>query len=199
MSVKIKLKLNEVKQICKNKNIEFLDNIYKGVDYKYNFKCLKHNERFYKSFYNVNKGHLSKCCSAEFNSSKRRFSIEYVKKISLKNGFEFLDNNYINAHVKYNFKCLKHNEIHKAEFNQIKCGHGIRCCFMNYIRNGVGEGGRIKFTKEVINKKCKEKNIELLDSEYNGSSFRHYFKCLKHNEIYKSSINELFYKNRSLK
>ena len=38
MSVKIKLKLNEVKQICKNKNIEFLDNIYKGVDYKYNFK-----------------------------------------------------------------------------------------------------------------------------------------------------------------
>lgn len=117
-----------------------------------------------------------------------KLTLEEVKKISLKNGFEFLDNNYVNINFKHMFKCLKHKEIYKSSVGLIKLGNGLTCCREeSYRQNGIKQ----RIPLEEIKKRSLEKGFEFLDNEYFGNKYKHNFRCLIDNETHLKSWNGL--------
>ena len=142
----------------------FLDSFYNGVHYRHNFKCLKdnevHNSTFHAIFYD---GKGLKCC--------KRLSLKEVKERSLKNGFEFLDDDYKGSIYKHNFKCLKDNEIHKSNFPNINTGYGLSCCRKRKLSGennhswnfDVTERDRIERKRNNYKSKRCNKNVDIRD------------------------------------
>ena len=61
-------------------------------------------------------------------------TLQKVKQISLEKGFIFLNKEYGGCKLRYNFKCLKDNEIHKTTFDNIHRGKGLRCCGIRKLK-----------------------------------------------------------------
>ncbi len=126
-----KLTIREVKRRTKEKGFKFLDKIYVNSYFKHKFYCQIDKEIHSSNFNNISGGHGLKCCKRRNDKIKsigRKNSLKEVKKRSLKNGFKFLDKEYVNVHFKHNFYCMIDKEIYKSTFASINNGCGLICC-----------------------------------------------------------------------
>lgn len=107
-------------------------------------------------------------------------SIECVKKIFTKNSCDFLDNFYVNANYKHNYKCKCGNE---SQISLAKFKNGQRC---------FNCSGNKKYELEEVKKTFLSNGCKFLDTNYQGANFSHNYKCRCGNE---SKISFANFKN----
>jgi len=116
----------------------------------------------------------------------KKLTLEYVKQKSLEIGFEFLDDFYNGSLYRHNFKCLKHGTVQKSVFSNINRDILPRCCGSEKI----SQGNRLELKE--IKRRFKFFDFEFLDDHYENYRNKYNIKCLKHNEIFKACIQQIF-------
>lgn len=105
-----KLTLREVKQKSIKLGFEFIDKEYRGNKFKHSFKCLIDNQTHQSTMSDISSGYGLKCCGIRkniLNGKNKRLHINQGREISLKNGFKFLDKEYIGNKHRHNFLLFK--------------------------------------------------------------------------------------------
>ena len=125
---KKKHNIEEIKTIFKNSECEILeesDYWYKNVNSPINYKCSC--GRIAKiTLHSFKRG--NRCGYCNVKGRKKRYSLEEIKNIFIERGCELLDDNYKNAFLPLNFKCVCNNitKISLHSFLQgcycIQCG-----------------------------------------------------------------------------
>ena len=116
----------------------------------------------------------------------KKLTYDFVKSEFEKRGYELLDKEYINAHMKMNYKCLKHPlEILKIDYGHLKSGRGCKYCGKETYNK------KRKLSYDFVKKAFEERGYELLDKKYQNSKTKLKYKCLKHpdKELYISYDN----------
>ncbi len=108
-----------------------------------------------------------------------RNSIKKIKENSLKFGYIFCDNKYVNNRTKHRFLCLKHNEVCLARYGNISRGKRTICCRKNQIKT------RRTLKIENVKKYASNFGFEFIENRWRGCNEYYRFKCIKHNKIYK--------------
>lgn len=117
-----------------------------------------------------------------------RPKLSHIKESCIKFGFELLDEKYKNNSFKHQFKCLKHNQIHRACFKVIKLGIGLRCCRLERLKS-LNDFRRHNI--DDVRKNSLESGFEFLDEKYEGINHKHFFKCLRHGRVNKASYKQI--------
>ncbi len=111
-------------------------------------------------------------------------------------GFELLDS-YSNCKTKLNLKCFKHNEIYKANLNNIWRGRKLLCCkrektaMINKLSLEEAKNLTINIGFELL-------SDTWLGTRHGTITQKYMFRCLKHNEIYECGWDKIL-KNKSIK
>jgi predicted nucleic acid-binding Zn ribbon protein len=113
--------LNEVRVIFTEGGCEFLDDNYVNNNHPHNYRCSC--GRMAKiSLNNFNKG---KRCS-DCGGSKKK-TLNEVRVIFTEGGCEFLDDSYVNAHHRHNYRCSCGREA-KISLDNFNRGHRCSGC-----------------------------------------------------------------------
>ncbi len=118
----------------------------------------------------------------------KRLTLQEVKRRSKEKGFIFLDDEFIDSHYKHQFKCGIDKEIHTADFNHISSGYGLKCCALR--KNKLNHENE-KLSLQDVKNISKKNNLKFLDLKYEGRNFKHNFKCLIDNKIYKATFRNI--------
>lgn len=197
---KFSFSIEDVKQIIKNNDCEYISGNYINNHSKLLLKC-KCGNKFYKDFLHFQRGQ-NKCLECGRKSlvkSKTRYTIEDVQKAILKDNYILLDNEYLSCSKPLKCKCKK--------------GHIFNLYFSEYLyRNrGCPQCSILKHSKEnhwnykggesevldFFRKNIKEWKIEVM-KKYNNTCYLTNSKrdCVIHhlqgfNTIIKDSCDEL--------
>ena len=118
----------------------------------------------------------------------KKLTYDFVKSEFEKRGYELLDKEYINAHMKMNYKCLKHPlEILSISYTHLQRGEGCKYCAKESYNK------KRKLSYDEVNKAFEASGYELLDKTYLNNKTKLKYKCLKHpdKELYISYDNLL--------
>lgn len=125
MKGKSKYTLENVIEIFKKYNIEFIDDTFQHTRFKHKFKCLKCDYIWRARFDSVRNKLRCPKCARNKKTENEKYSLEEVKEIFYKNNIEFLDDFYKNRNFKHNAKCLKCEHKWKIKlgnvFKKINC------------------------------------------------------------------------------
>ena len=139
----------QVNDIFKDRGYILLSKEYINNHIKLEYSCpVGHiNSTTLKDFKNKN----SECpiCSKEYQTSKRRFNIEFVKDYFEKNSCTLLEEDYINIDTKMKYKCSCGN-ISYISFYSFKKGQ--RCKECGYKNRIYPESWYLKMKSRSINK-----------------------------------------------
>lgn len=163
MLKKLKLSLREVEDFCLKNNILFLDSEYKGVDYKYNFKCLKCDYNWITSFDKI-KNQGTRCPSCKGN---KQYTIKEAQNKYQKHNLQLLEPDYKNNLIPMKTKCLKCNHIWFFRLSDVG-RYGCPNCV-----------GLVSMTLDKVRYWCLKENIIYLDDYYNNTQEKHNFQCKK--------------------
>jgi len=108
-----------------NPNIEIVDTIYKGVDYKLLCKCLKDEYKWSSTYDHLRSGHGCPSCANTIT-----LSLEEVKQKlkEINPNIELLSKRYVNAREKLLFKCKIDNYEWETTWDSVFRGHGCSKC-----------------------------------------------------------------------
>lgn len=130
----VRLSIEEVREFCKSKNIEFLSDVYEGRRVKYQFKC-KEGHVWITSLMCLKDGAGCHVCSGYF-----KLTVEKVKKICSELGYDFLSNVFLGSKTgSYNFRCQKCNHIRLCKYAQIKSHPNCTHCFKSQHSQLTGD------------------------------------------------------------
>jgi predicted GIY-YIG superfamily endonuclease len=153
-----KLTINQVREIFKNKNCEFLDEIYLGVNFFHKFKCSCENiaTTTVNNFRKYNP--CTKC-------NPKKFSLHQIQKIYEEQGCKFDDDFYVDSSYLHNYTCKCG---HKSKIRLYNFRYGKRCrkCAKNYMP-----------TLEEVKELFIKENCVFLDSFYKNNNFIHNYRC----------------------
>lgn len=181
MKIMSKITIEQVKQVCKEKGFECLDNEYINCITKLNLICKEgHNIKI--SFGHIQENIGCKICSNKKKSENFRLSLELVKQRCLEKGFTCLSNEYINNSIKLKLKC-QHDHLFESNYSNIHSGNGCPVCAKNKDKIN-------KLPLEYIKMLCEKRQVELLDNEYINESYPLRLKC-KFNHEFKISYIQL--------
>lgn len=168
---KKKKSYEEVFELFKERGYELLDKIYINKDSVLN--CLDscgYNLRI--SYNNLKKGNIP----SRFHKNNPH-TIENIKlyiKLNREN-VELVSTEYIKNSSQLIFKCLIHNEEFPITWSDFQQGHGCQIC-----------SGKQKISIPIIKQRIidmgRDKEVELVSTEYFGTHELLMFKCLIHNE-----------------
>lgn len=174
-----KIDFKKVKEYFKGRNYVLLSNEseYKNNLSKLRFVCPKHGEQLI-TFASLKKGSGCNLCGIESTKEKQKLDYNLVKEIFEKNQYILLSKNYINAHSKLSFVCMKHQEkgVQLITYNRIKSGSGCSYCGLERTKN------KLKHEFEYVKKKFDERNYLLLENDYINSQTKMRYICLKHDK-----------------
>lgn len=137
------LTLEDVKCRSLNRGFIFLDSNYMGNKFKHLFRCMFDLETHKSRFNDIDSGHGLLCCKkrkdkiigpnglngVKKSAQVRKFKLSYVKETSIKMGYEFMDDIYVDCDYRHKFNCLVHNQIHTGTFYNISTlGLKLICC-----------------------------------------------------------------------
>lgn len=95
----------------------------------------------------------------------KKHSYKYVKQYFKKQGCELLEKDYINAHVKMEYKCSCGN-ISEINFNKFKMGSRCKKC-----------SGKEKSNFKDVKQYFRDHGCELLEKEYINTKTKMRYKC----------------------
>lgn len=107
---------------------------------------------------------------------RTKYTIEEVKKISIKHGFDVLSNEYVEAHSKLKVRCVDCDKV------QFKSFHNLRKRRCPYCNN------KIKFTIDYVTSILKSHNFEMILDEYHDVDTPISTKCMKCGFIARKSL-----------
>ncbi|HCW2676195.1 hypothetical protein VXC74_13810 [Clostridioides difficile] len=201
---------DEVNRLLKENDVdlELVDEIYGGVDYKYNWKC-KCGEVFIRKWNYVKKTELNSCMKCMKNSLSKEISNvksnnirevkilkgmdkKYVNKI-LEKWIELLDDTYRGSKYVHNWKC-KCGEIFERKYEDVRIGNSYKCkkCTA-IIKNKVNNIKNIKISKGMNKKEINlliREWLILEDDIYLGYKYKHNWKC-KCGEIFERTWDSI--------
>lgn len=171
MGKTIKKTYDEVYGYFKSKGLELLDEFYKNNTFK--MSCVDtEGYKLVVSYSKLKQGRVP----SRFGHNNP-YTIENIRhyiKLNREN-VELVSTEYINAHEKLIFKCLIHDEEFNMNWANFKVGHGCSICSYE-----------LKLTIPIIKQKIidmeRDKEVELVSTEYIGANDILIFKCLIHNE-----------------
>jgi len=80
-----------------------------------------------------------------------KLTYEFVKSQFVLRGYNLLDTEYVNAHLKMKYQCLKHPEvIQEINYNNLKNGRGCAVCGGNYRIKTIEQANLLIKTKHTI-------------------------------------------------
>jgi hypothetical protein len=138
-----RLTIEEVKSRSLKKGFEFLDDVYIYSKHRHRFKCLVDGEIHKSRFNDIDGAHGLVCCKrrkdkiigpnglngVKKSAEVRKFKLDHVKDLSVKMGYEFVDDVYIDCDYRHRFRCLTHQQIHTGTFYNISTlGLKLVCC-----------------------------------------------------------------------
>jgi len=189
---KTKYNILNVKEICSKNGLEFLDEKYISINHYHNFKCLKNHliKKPFSECLRAFKKMTNGCKQCTIFSLKNK--IEDVKNQCLNKGFIFLDNNYLNANSKYNFKCCKCNYLWKTTAASIistgsgcpKCNLHLNEKITSNILHELMPNIKIFQQKKIDAKDCSVRNHITVDFyfENNNKKYIIEYQGLQHYE-----------------
>lgn len=123
LSASKKLSYEEVRSYFEEQGCILLDSMYEHSRTKMKYVCIcgKHSTITYNKFKN---GSRCKECGVKKSTSKTRFTIEDAKNYFANHNCELLDESYVNARTKMNYKC-KCGNLAQISFDTFK--KGVRC------------------------------------------------------------------------
>lgn len=117
-----KYSLNDMLNLAKEKNGEFLSKTFKSVNDKYEWKC-KEGHTWLATPADILRGRWCKKCFLAI----KKYKLEDLKKIAEERGGESLAKVYHNNHEKLDWKC-KNGHIFKINLSNVKNGHWCKYC-----------------------------------------------------------------------
>jgi|GEM_PF-2010545 len=173
-----RLSIEEINKRLAPKNIKLIGE-YKGIDKKTKFKCNK-GHIIENSLNNILR--IEKCPICNGNIIKQYNNKEdkknyFNKKLEEENRNIILIGEYINSSTKTTFQCYK-GHIWQGIPNLISKGIGCPECAKHK-----------KLTKEIVNKRLENRNIELIGEYYNVMT-KTLFRC-KENHEWKSTTDNI--------
>lgn len=116
-------RLRQVQIAAHNINLECLNNNYVSAHFPMNFKCKKCGRRFQSTSNYVKSGYGCLQCGGTMKKT-----VQDMQLLSKEQKLEFLSNQYINAKVKHEWKCLKCNYIFWKTPDDIRQGKTCPKC-----------------------------------------------------------------------
>ena len=165
-----KYKLEEIKEIAKEKGYMILSKRYFGSNSKLSFKHIYCGYEFKKSWADfVDSGNCKKCAGLFVEISD-------CIKLAEKNGFEILSKRYMGSESKLKIKHLS-------------CGYEFRMSWDNFKqRKSCPQcSKKVKPTLKMIRNIAKKRNYRLLSKEYKNSKIKLKFIHLECGNIYLGS------------
>jgi len=151
--------LDEVKAIFAEGGCEFLDDSYVNCDHPHNYRCSCGKVAKIR-LYSFNTG--NRCSDCGGNKKK---TLDEVKVMLAEGGCEFLDDSYVNAHHRHNYRCSCGRE---AKISLSHFSRGKRCSDC---------GGKKKKTLEEVKAIFTEGGCEFLDDSYVSNRHPHNYRC----------------------
>jgi hypothetical protein len=164
-----KLTYEYVKKYFEENGCKMLDTKYRDArtKIKYECSCGGISEILFHGF---KAGYRCKECVKVKKRKKFAFTYKYVKSFFKKHGCKMLDDFYVNAREKINYRCLCGN-FSKISFSSFKNGNRCRKCGSK--RMGIGRRYKYKYVKGFF----KNHGCELLEKEYKNNRTKMKYKC----------------------
>lgn len=182
MGGKRRMKIEDIREFIKKEGHELLTEEYINARQNLSIRCPKGHiyERNWNSF---QQGKRCPYCSPMSKINKKK-TISQINEIALKDGYEFLEKEWISAKYKMKCKCPR-NHIFEINWNNFKGGKRCRYC--------RDEDKRLSYdyVKEYV-----EKEGYVLHTEvYVGSKQSLLFECPK-GHIYEATFDAFKHHNR---
>lgn len=171
----LKSTLEEIKNLCLFKNLEFLDHNYKTSHSIHNIKCLKCHYIWEGKITRIREGNGCPKCHRSV-----KYTLEYIREFCKNVELKFLDNDYKNNGFKHNIKCLKCDYVWKLKFNSIKNGTTCPNCTSSK-----------KYTLERVKKFFEKNKLELLENSYRNGRIPLLTLCKKCNMEWKICLGSV--------
>lgn len=170
--------IEEVALSFEKRGYVLLDKEYINATKPLHFICPKHpDENLSIRYANLKQGQGCKYCGEEKKRESMRIPYEEVKRNFRKRGYILLDTEYINAHTKLRYKCLKHPEYElEISYTSLMSDHGCMYCGKQKL------AFKKRRTIEEVSRKFEERGYTLLEKEYRNDTQKLRFKCPKHPE-----------------
>ena len=168
-----KYTLETAKELWRNANLEYLDNIYLNNFTKVNTKCKKCNHLWLTTLNNVqSKANCPKC------GGTLKKTLNEAIELWNKNNLDYLDNVYINNETPMNTKCKKCSYIWKINFGNVRNGKNCPKC-----------AGVAKYTLQEAINLFEKSNLILLDQQYFDVKTKYNVKCKNCNADFKITLD----------
>ena len=128
---------NRLKEVS-NDTIEVLDDVYKGTQETYTFRCKVCGYEWKTKGYSVLQGHGCRKCYDKRNSESRLYPIEEVQRRIDESGSETeIIGDYIDTKHKCKAMCRKCGNVWYPNVGDIMYGHGCPKCAKNTKNNKI--------------------------------------------------------------
>ncbi|MCC0707306.1 hypothetical protein [Clostridioides sp. ES-S-0190-01] len=202
---------DEVNRLLKEHDVdlELVDEIYGGVDYKYNWKC-KCGEVFIRTWSKI-KARESIGCLKCINGIKDEY--ENISEVYIVKGMtreivnNFIgkwillnDNIYLGNKYRHNWKCIKCGKNFETIWSDIRRWKNIECENCKFLKkecyDSIHEVVLIKNMKKKEINKLINNWLLLEDNFYKNNYYLHNWKCLECGNIFKRSWGNIKSGNR---
>jgi len=161
--------IDTVKRIYAEKQLEFLEDNYRGINKKYLTKCLVCGYTSYRGYEDV----VYKNSGCPSCKGVLKYTLDQVHSILAQKQLVFRDETYKNALTRHTIQCLRCNSIFKTTLSCIKdAKYGCKACSISYTAH-------TKYDIDFVKNTCAARNFEFLDTTYKDVTEKHYFKCLQ--------------------
>jgi hypothetical protein len=165
--------LKELQEIAATRGGRLLDQVYKGVHGKLSFRCAEGHE------WNVipmaiKRGHWCPKCGADRRGLSRRLTdgLEQLQDYAARMGGECLSTRYVNANMKYKFRCAEGHEW-TVNLSGVKRGTWCPQC----KGNRISQSRRDKNGLSTLQHIAQERGGECLATEYVNVSVKYRWRC----------------------
>ncbi|HBG3789744.1 TPA: hypothetical protein KQC30_002280 [Clostridioides difficile] len=204
---------DEVNKLLKENDVdlELVDEIYGGVDYKYNWRC-ECGEVFIRTWYKIKSRKSIRCLKCVKNIKDEYKNISEVrisKGMSKDRVNKFIDkwllladDIYLGNKYKHNWRCKECGKTFEAKWSDIQGKwKNLKCKSCKYnmkdFYNSIHEVVLIKnMSKDEVNRLI-GKWVLLEDSFYKNNSYSHKWKCIECGKVFKRTWSSIKSGNRT--
>jgi hypothetical protein len=117
----------------------------------------------------------------------KKLTLQQLSETCAKHGVEFIDEKYRGTTFRHNFKCIKHHKVQNTCLESLLKKKSLNCCIEERNKKLQRDLSDINFIKQI----SISKGFEFMDEEYLGINHQHFFKCLAHDKILKSTFKHI--------
>ena len=174
----VKYTTAEVHEYCDIHNIRFLDEEYISNNHPHNWLCIKHNQQTTQMLTKIKARNKLRCCSAE---DKR--CLTQVHEFTKNTDVELVDR-FLGAQHPNVWRCKVHNQTFVNTFFTLRRLKDKRLpCCKEHNGHAPNSLGFKQYTIKEVQQMSLDRGYVFTDDKYTGTSNRHRWKCIKHDQI----------------